>query len=89
MDEYPEEGIWEMPDRSFNMSMDQVFENQIMGMMQLARMMEAAAGMSEEYPMRSNPYYDDAGPVPMHQQENTDPTFVAPHTYSLFNQCIL
>ena len=78
-----------MPGQSF-MSMDQVFENQIMGMMQLARMMEAAAGMSdamndfsnEEYPMRRNPYHDDAGPVPMHRQESTDPTFVAPHTYN-------
>lgn len=86
MDDDQEEGIWEIPGRSFEMNMEQVFESQMRGMMELARMMGAASGMAmdpfqeEEYQMRHNPYYNDAGPIPTQEQHTLDPTFVAPHS---------
>ena len=94
-----DEGGWDLSGRSFpNMEMEEVFQNQMMGLMQMANMMMQSSGLEEfmngefeEMQMRRNPYYNDSAPVPDSRsfQENhsfeQNPSFVAPHTYFLLD----
>lgn len=72
-----EDGVWTSNDRSFDIDMEQAFQNQMMGLMQLAGLMMGAAAMdpfadeaeAEEYARRQYPFYDDTAPVPQRRQQ--------------------
>lgn len=71
------DGVWTSNDRSFDIDMEQAFQNQMMGLMQLAGLMMGAAAMdpfadeaeAEEYARRQYPFYDDTAPVPQRRQQ--------------------
>lgn len=81
MDDEGEEGQWPMDNRSFDFDMQQAYENQVMGLMQLAGMMMGAAMMNpymdetgendyEAFSRSRNPFYDDTAPIPHNSNTN-------------------
>ena len=77
MDDEDKDGVWTSNDRSVDIDMEQAFQNQMMGLMQLAGLMMGAAAMdpfaneteAEEYARRQYPFYDDTAPVPQRRQQ--------------------
>jgi hypothetical protein len=76
------------------MNMDQMFQQQMLGLMQMANMFMGASEIDRdmyenEGAYTQSPFYDDRAPIPRQEQPSpVEPTFVAPHQ-SYYNKRLI